>query len=421
MNTYGIIYKITNKINGKSYIGLTTTSLKKRWLGHKYSSKTENYPLYYSIRKYGIENFTIELITECYSKQELNSKEKELIIFYKCRNRDFGYNLDEGGNSFGKMSEEVVKQNSIRNSHENHPRAKLNWNDIFDILENKENLSMIKLRKKYNISESYLSAIFRSEYWNIKDAPAHIKEKISIDFKPNIIREFDNPENNNLSELNWKEVISIRLNKEKLTQDELAEKYKVSYNCIRNILLNKSWLMDKCPDNLKQDLPENFCKIYKKPKDLESFEYVILNWEDVTKIRINEENLSNKDLAKKYNTSHDNILLIIKNRTWQYNNCPKNIKEKLMDKYDFSKIDTTIYIPNKSKALSWEKVIEIRINEDNLSNAKLVKKYKLKQPIISKIMNNQSYKMEKCPKDILDKLSKDFKINYVKANQKNVK
>ena len=60
------IYKITNKINQKSYIGETTTTLKKRWHDHIRESFSEghgyNYHLHCAIRKYGLDNFVFEEI-----------------------------------------------------------------------------------------------------------------------------------------------------------------------------------------------------------------------------------------------------------------------------------------------------------------------------------------------------------------------
>lgn len=63
----GKIYKITNGINNKVYIGCTVTSLEKRYYEHLYRCFKTDYKskLYNSIKKYGEENFTIELIEEC--------------------------------------------------------------------------------------------------------------------------------------------------------------------------------------------------------------------------------------------------------------------------------------------------------------------------------------------------------------------
>jgi group I intron endonuclease len=63
----GKIYKITNKVNNKVYIGCTVTSLEKRYYEHIYRCFKTDYKskLYNSIKKYGEENFEIELIEEC--------------------------------------------------------------------------------------------------------------------------------------------------------------------------------------------------------------------------------------------------------------------------------------------------------------------------------------------------------------------
>ena len=61
----GFIYKITNDINGKIYIGKTLNSLEHRFNEHKRASRKkccENRPLYSAMRKYGVENFSITLI-----------------------------------------------------------------------------------------------------------------------------------------------------------------------------------------------------------------------------------------------------------------------------------------------------------------------------------------------------------------------
>lgn len=63
----GKIYKITNKENGLIYIGCTINSLNQRFNEHLYRCFKTDYKskLYNSIKKYGQENFTIELIEEC--------------------------------------------------------------------------------------------------------------------------------------------------------------------------------------------------------------------------------------------------------------------------------------------------------------------------------------------------------------------
>ena len=73
------IYKITNLVNGKSYIG-QSINIRKRIINHKSTAfnpqeRGYNYPLYKDIRKYGINNFSFDVIEEC-KKEQLNEKEK---------------------------------------------------------------------------------------------------------------------------------------------------------------------------------------------------------------------------------------------------------------------------------------------------------------------------------------------------------
>ena len=93
-----IIYKITNVVNNKVYIGLTTTPLKKRWYAHVRDSKKSEKHLYAAMRKYGLYNFKIEVIDDTAKDiQELGKLERKYIKIYKSSNPDYGYNLTEGG------------------------------------------------------------------------------------------------------------------------------------------------------------------------------------------------------------------------------------------------------------------------------------------------------------------------------------
>jgi group I intron endonuclease len=94
-----IIYKITNLINGKLYIGQTSKTLELRFRQHQVAAFTLNlkYPLYRAMRKYGIENFKIELVEEV-APEQVN----ELERFYIKQYESFaplgkGYNATRGG------------------------------------------------------------------------------------------------------------------------------------------------------------------------------------------------------------------------------------------------------------------------------------------------------------------------------------
>lgn len=94
------IYKITNKINGKCYIG-QSNNIERRWNDHKIPSSwndpnksSYNYPLYAAFRKYKLENFIFEVIEEC-NQEELNDKEIYWIQYYNSYYD--GYNQTIGG------------------------------------------------------------------------------------------------------------------------------------------------------------------------------------------------------------------------------------------------------------------------------------------------------------------------------------
>lgn len=104
-----IIYKITNEINGKCYVGQTKLTIRERWYGH--CSKNGCTAMHNAIVKYGRENFTIEQIDSATSEDELNQKEAYWIekLNTLCPN---GYNLRTGGDRFElseKSKERVSK------------------------------------------------------------------------------------------------------------------------------------------------------------------------------------------------------------------------------------------------------------------------------------------------------------------------
>lgn len=91
-----VIYKITNLVNGKVYIGQTIHSLEERYKQHlKNASKGLAGKLYPAMRKYGFNNFYAEVIEECNSTEELNTREVYWIAYYDSTNK--GYNISLGG------------------------------------------------------------------------------------------------------------------------------------------------------------------------------------------------------------------------------------------------------------------------------------------------------------------------------------
>ena len=94
------IYKITNQVNGKCYIG-QSHNIHERWIKHRsraYQINDINYDchFYRAIRKYGLEHFSFEILEEC-SSEELSNREMFYISFYDSFNPEHGYNMTMGG------------------------------------------------------------------------------------------------------------------------------------------------------------------------------------------------------------------------------------------------------------------------------------------------------------------------------------
>lgn len=96
MSTFNsLVYKITNRLNGKSYIGKTTKTLSYRWYFHS-NAFGHCIALQEAIQKYGKENFSVEEVA-CYSNlEDLDNAEEYYITWYNTLSPN-GYNLTLGG------------------------------------------------------------------------------------------------------------------------------------------------------------------------------------------------------------------------------------------------------------------------------------------------------------------------------------
>ena len=106
------VYKITNKINGKIYIGITNQGSGTRYRHHWYEARIgEPSPIHKAMAKYGEENFTLEIIDFADTYDELKEKEKFYIKKFNSMDRSIGYNLTEGGDgTFGRLHSEETKE-----------------------------------------------------------------------------------------------------------------------------------------------------------------------------------------------------------------------------------------------------------------------------------------------------------------------
>ena len=186
----GFIYKITNTINGKSYIGQTIQNVKERFYQHcatKCSKAVSNMAIHRAIKKYGKSNFTVEVIEEIDSAN-LNDRERYWIKYYNSYNN--GYNSTKGGQdgckpfkdldvesiikeyntgkslrtlgTIFKVDKQTIKDLLIRHNVELRTTItyKLSQKDRDKVLEDfASGLSRKEIMIKWNISKSYLSQL----------------------------------------------------------------------------------------------------------------------------------------------------------------------------------------------------------------------------------------------------------------------
>ena len=170
------IYKITSP-NNKVYIGLSK-NIKKRWKG--YSTNKKNAPqqrkLYYSFKKYGIENHNFEVLIEC----EVKDLEKFEIFYIEQYNSvEEGLNISRGGNYFGEVNKgKKHKDSTIKKMRDwwaknAKPRSK----------ETIKKISESKLKNPRNTTPEMVK--------NYRKASPNKKPIIQLDLEGNFIREFN--------------------------------------------------------------------------------------------------------------------------------------------------------------------------------------------------------------------------------------
>lgn len=119
INAYGFIYCIRNRVNNKLYIGQTTQSVNSRFKKHRYDSrryaivKNKISILYHSIHKHGEDSFNIEILAIAYSKEKLDDFEKYYIAYFKTQQKQFGYNIREGGTDGGRYPKTYARDKEI--------------------------------------------------------------------------------------------------------------------------------------------------------------------------------------------------------------------------------------------------------------------------------------------------------------------
>lgn len=244
-----IIYKITNLINGKIYVGQTTTDLEKRWKQH-IKKRKKNTGVKGAIIKHGVENFKIEEIDGANNQTELNYK--EWLWVYKLNSLSpNGYNLKEGGGN-RKLSEET--KGKLRQLNKSRVVDKDTRNKISNSMKgivfsktHRENIS--KSRKGLKVSQKTKDKT--QEYWsNMSQKKRDIRNDNSALraggelFNVFKIVEFTGSLLNGRYKIIRSEFVATYLNQRKCAK-ELDLSSEIIYKCIKEGRQHKGYLFKK--------------------------------------------------------------------------------------------------------------------------------------------------------------------------------
>lgn len=217
------IYKITNKENGKIYIG-QSNNIERRFREHKTKGSTSRIPLDVAIQKYGVESFSFEVVEEC-SIEELNTKESFWIKHYNSIEK--GYNLSEGGdhqsrgenNGRALISEEEVKEIRVAYSR------RLRRRDVYE-----------KYRDK--ITFDTFASIWDGTQWSHVLPEVFTKENLEFYSK-----QATNGELSPFAKFSNEEVVALRERYVNESAKEIYEDYKerCSYQTLQAILWGRSY------------------------------------------------------------------------------------------------------------------------------------------------------------------------------------
>jgi group I intron endonuclease len=230
-----LIYKITNTINNKIYIG-QTKNLKMRIARHKSEAlKIHNTkPLYRSIRKNGFKTFLFSIIEEC-SNANVDEREIFWINYYKSTNKKYGYNLSTGGKGYvgtikPRISPMKGKKHSKKTKRKMSEQRKGSKNPFYGkthTQEVKEKLSKNPNRKHFGEENPFYGKKHSKKTKNAisKMASKRVGEK------------------NPFAKLNAVTVLEIRekFKNNKIYMAQLAIDYNISETTVANIIKRRTW------------------------------------------------------------------------------------------------------------------------------------------------------------------------------------
>lgn len=154
-----MIYKATNNINGKCYIGQTVQAFEKRKDKHIWEAKNGSDTHFHrALSKHGFDNFYWTILNECDDIDLLNQLEQYYIKCYESMNREFGYNLQSGGKNCSlsnitkqRMSKAALGKPKSKEHIENSRKARLG---MLPSIEARKNMGIAQ-KKRFKNKENH--------------------------------------------------------------------------------------------------------------------------------------------------------------------------------------------------------------------------------------------------------------------------
>ena len=161
MKVYGSVYLITNRVNGKQYVGATKCGVKRRFSQHLADATIprKRKVLHCAINKYGKDNFDVTVVAECLDKSSLFQAERTLIKAYNTLTA--GYNLTSGGEG-GQDYEWTAGQKSMlskKYSGGKHPQCRFTKQDLLKIKGELKHHTILEVAETNNCSRETIRGL----------------------------------------------------------------------------------------------------------------------------------------------------------------------------------------------------------------------------------------------------------------------
>ncbi len=119
-----VVYRVTNTVNGKVYVGRTVQSVNSRWRQHVSDVRRYTFPLHNAIRKYGPDAFIVKILYHAKTREELFKMETFFIVLHQSYLHENGYNMTLGGDG-GEVPNAATraKMSSMRRGIPSSPKA----------------------------------------------------------------------------------------------------------------------------------------------------------------------------------------------------------------------------------------------------------------------------------------------------------